>query len=105
MLEFVCVWSKTWGETTLQSKIRKSETPYKTRSKTRKRHIWLEQCHTDHLQTESRVEYLTENQGLMLNSQETGLGTHITDPETRMGGTGTSIKNKQGIWLGRVHKL
>lgn len=88
MMKFVCTWSKTCSETTLQSKIRKSETPYtyKARSKTRKRGIWQEQCHTDHLQTESRIKYVTENQRLTLNQQKTGLETHITDPETRMGG-------------------
>lgn len=84
LLELVCTWSKTWGETTLQSKIRKSETLHMTGSKTTKRHIWLEQCHTDCLQRESRIEHLAENQELLLNQWETGLGTPITDPETRM---------------------
>ena len=96
MLEFVCTWSRTCGETTLQSKIRKSETPYKTGSKKRRRHIWLEQCHIDHLQTESRIKYLTEDQRLTLNQQKTELGTSIMGPETRMGGLVLKVNEEYG---------
>lgn len=42
-------------------KTRKSKTPSEIGSMTRERHIWLEQCHTDHLQTASRIKHLTEN--------------------------------------------
>lgn len=77
----MCTWSKTRGETTVQSNDQEVQRLHSTQDKKKT----LAGARSHRLLANSKIKYLTETQKLTLNQEKSGLGTSITDPETRMG--------------------